>query len=1467
MPDGDFKIAGAYIEVHLQDDTDAEAVKIRTKVEGDKPISLKTWLEDPENLALIREKLKAEPPVKLPVEADTAQAQKALKELSSTVDSTTKDNGSKFQSMLSSTAAAWTGLGALVAGPAVAGGLAVVAGGFAAIAIAAEHSTPQVQQAFATMKTEGVDLLKNGFSSLTPVIVSSMGTMTDGIRRMGPEIQTISGELSPFLTTLSGSLVTAAQTLLPAFASALGNASPLAKALGTGIDDIATGIAQFLTHLDFNTASTGLQLLLTDVGRLLPVVGGLVNAVMPFANALLSSVIPAATNLANVFIGDLSPAVHLFGAAISALGPVLNFMSGPTATVLVGVLAFKALSSATTGLLSGFNVVSSGASALANKVLDLTGNTDKSVGSFSLMTDAMKKAAVQQAVSTLGAAKETAAQAQANLVKVEAAAVDGKLAATETELTAARAAATAATEAEAEATTAMAAASEASSFAFGPVGIGLGVLAGVMTLFTGTTKSDAVPAVENFTQKLNDLASAAPGATRGILGADPALSKLVNQAAEAGVSVNDLNNAMQQGGQAQQAVTDKISNATAAVGAQAFSFTQTNVSARGAAASTSTYSLSVKALADQIGNHTRKMEDLTPAQQAAVKQYQDLQALLTSLGPTFAQNADAQKAAGSVAAQSVQLTGEQQAAAAGIAKQFGLSVDDVAAALSRLPGAGSTAADGVSQITSAFTDGEVKSLNAQQSVTDYFTNLQKSAAQANESLLSAQHSYAQSVTSVSDAEHSAAQSAQAVTTARQGVATATRSVTDAEHSYADAQHSTAQAQQAVMDAELGVTTAEQNLTKSQQAETQAQLALTQAREQAAEQLKSLHLQLNDQAAAEQQAQLKLFQQIQSSANAGVTQDNAASILATPITASNTALKQSALDLVNAQNSLADTLNTGANLREQVTAADKAGVAGSQQVVSAQQQVKSAQEQVKSSELALVKSHQAVTDAVYALSQANYNLGKAQQAIVDAQANVVKAQQGVTDAIYNESKARQAVKDAIFNEQQSLYQLRQAQDAARQANDLNTSSLDLNTQAGRNNFAQLQTMFTAIPTWIAGTDRYNTMVQETADKFNISRQAAFDFLKQQGQIPANFKFTTTGVAQLDTSQLDPFVGGYFSGGFRSKGGQIGYADGGPIAGPGGPKADVIPIMASDGEFMQPADVVAHYGVGYMEALRQKKLPKFANGGQIVASNIGGLDIGSSYVTTVAMATELGLPHPPQLSQWVPPPPGSGIGGGSGPIPSGQHLALIDAALAADGVPHADWARWEAGMNTLIQRESNWNAGAVNRWDSNAAAGHPSGGLTQTIGPTFESNRNRGLPDNMFDPVANIAASINYIMRRYGDISAVQQANPHLPPKGYALGDIVGTDGASLLGTMARTASIIPANSPRLLGDNPKVPESYIPNDPHDPQAQQILSETNRRMGRMSGSVTNNINIQTVETDPAMLAAKVSSRLGWAMRGAS
>ncbi|MEV6258084.1 phage tail tape measure protein [Nocardia sp. NPDC051911] len=136
-----------------------------------------------------------------------------------------------------------------------------------------------------------------------------------------------------------------------------------------------------------------------------------------------------------------------------------------------------------------------------------------------------------------------------------------------------------------------------------------------------------------------------------------------------------------------------------------------------------------------------------------------------------------------------------------------------------------------------------------------------------------------------------------------------------------------------------------------------------------------------------------------------------------------------------------------------------------------------------------------------------------------------------------------------------------------------------------------------------------------------------------------------------------------------------------------------------------------------------------------------------------------------------------GGSEGGVPfvgSPDLEGWITQAIQIAGVGEG----WRPGLNTLIGRESGGNPNAINNWDGNAAAGDPSRGLMQTIGSTFETFRDKSLPDNIYDPVANIVAGIHYIQSRYGvsvdgsDLPAkVQQANANAAPMGYATGGIV------------------------------------------------------------------------------------------------
>ncbi|GAA0406188.1 transglycosylase SLT domain-containing protein [Streptomyces luteireticuli] len=134
-------------------------------------------------------------------------------------------------------------------------------------------------------------------------------------------------------------------------------------------------------------------------------------------------------------------------------------------------------------------------------------------------------------------------------------------------------------------------------------------------------------------------------------------------------------------------------------------------------------------------------------------------------------------------------------------------------------------------------------------------------------------------------------------------------------------------------------------------------------------------------------------------------------------------------------------------------------------------------------------------------------------------------------------------------------------------------------------------------------------------------------------------------------------------------------------------------------------------------------------------------------------------------------------GGGGVGSGQLTEWIQAAMRATGVSGGAWLR---GLITLVMRESNGNPRAVNNWDSNAASGTPSKGLAQVIDPTFRAYHQAGTSWDIFDPVANLSASINYIRSVYHDISNVQQADPNKPSKGYWTGTKSATAGLAMVG---------------------------------------------------------------------------------------
>ncbi|MBS9536293.1 transglycosylase SLT domain-containing protein [Mycobacterium sp. M1] len=110
-------------------------------------------------------------------------------------------------------------------------------------------------------------------------------------------------------------------------------------------------------------------------------------------------------------------------------------------------------------------------------------------------------------------------------------------------------------------------------------------------------------------------------------------------------------------------------------------------------------------------------------------------------------------------------------------------------------------------------------------------------------------------------------------------------------------------------------------------------------------------------------------------------------------------------------------------------------------------------------------------------------------------------------------------------------------------------------------------------------------------------------------------------------------------------------------------------------------------------------------------------------------------------------------------------------------------WTVGLMTAAARESTFNPLAVNvdPRDHNVQIstgagpdGYPNrasrGGL-QVIPETFARHHQAGTSTNLYDPVANVCASMNYVMSRYRvaadgrNLASVPQFNPGSAGGGY------------------------------------------------------------------------------------------------------
>lgn len=680
-------------------------------------------------------------------------------------------------------------------------------------------------------------------------------------------------------------------------------------------------------------------------------------------------------------------------------------------------------------------------------------------------------------------------------------------------------------------------------------------------------------------------------------------------------------------------------------------------------------------------------------------------------------------------------------AVADAAAAMGVSFDSASTSFTTIGAQAKDTNGSLQDLAVAVGKAALASANAGGTITSTFTDADKAVTQASNAVSQAQHGVEQASRGVADAQHAEAQAAQGVAQAQQGVAAA--------------QHGVEQAQRSLRDAIEGVNTAQYSYTQSLQAEWDAEKALSDARQQAVRDLNAVHDALDNSYTNEASARVRLFDAQQTASGLGINADNAKTVAGQKVTVDNHDDVKAAIDLMSAQNQLAQAINQSTYAKEDSASADRAGINGAAGVVSAQRSVVAAQKQTQDSLKSVQKAQEAVRDASYGVST--------------AQQGLQRAQQGVTDAAYAQQKAHQAVRDAQYQETAASQQLSTAQANLRGAQDNASRSLDLHTEAGRRNLGMLYSLTDAIRNQFGPTQQgYKAMVDAVATSFGLSTTQAQGYLTQLGLIPKDFKYSVTAVADVDLSPLANFANdksGYFKGGFRSAGGQLAYAAGGPIAGMGNGTSDDVDLRASAGEWITKKRAVDFYGHGFMDDVNNMRLPRYATGG-LVDGNMWGAGAGLGYTAIRNTATSVGVPGIPSLPKYVPPVmpafgPTAGVTGDRA-----ANKAVVQGVFAS----MFGWTgpQWDAATR-LIMGESGFNNMAQNPTST-------AFGMFQFLNPTWGGY---GIPKTS-DPTQQAIAGGRYIAARYGSPIGAWGAWSSRSPHWYA-------DGGEI------TAQIAAANS--------------------------------------------------------------------------
>ena len=167
------------------------------------------------------------------------------------------------------------------------------------------------------------------------------------------------------------------------------------------------------------------------------------------------------------------------------------------------------------------------------------------------------------------------------------------------------------------------------------------------------------------------------------------------------------------------------------------------------------------------------------------------------------------------------------------------------------------------------------------------------------------------------------------------------------------------------------------------------------------------------------------------------------------------------------------------------------------------------------------------------------------------------------------------------------------------------------------------------------DVLTSTVEQSAGKQSAAYKAMFTVSKAFAIAEASVKLSQAiAQAMADTTALTPAQKFANMAAVAAAGANVisqitsvAFAKGGHVQGPGTGTSDSILARLSNNEFVMTSRTVDHYGVGFLNALNQRRLPKFANGGHVggKSGNYDGLFNSSNNAQSNEVSITINIDH--------------------------------------------------------------------------------------------------------------------------------------------------------------------------------------------------------------------------------------------------